>query len=503
MNPEKNGLAVDAEKGAGTPPAVDEVVPSENDILPHRARSFWKKLSQWGVEIRGIVPIPTEERTNSRYINIFSIWLAMSVNTLPISTGMVGTLSYGLSLRDSALVILFFSFLTILPAAYFCTFGPKTGLRQMIQARFTFGLYGIYVPIFLNMATVTGFILIGCIIGGQTLSAISDGNLSVNVGIVILGILTLLLSFCGFNIIHYFERWSWIPSLIAIIIATSCGGKDLSKQVVTEAPTPSTVISFGALIAGFFLPYAGLASDFSTYMRPDGPSWRIFWYTYAGIFVPSVLLMTLGAAIGGAVHNVPSWSDGYDRDSVGGVLAAMLGSAGGFGKFVVFLIAMSPLGNTAASLYSVSLNIQMLVPILTRVPRALLAIGVTAVVIPVSIKAAVSFFNSLENFIGIIGYWSGAFVAAVLMEHMVIRKRDFSSYKQASWNVARELPSGTAALAAGISSFGMVIPCMYENWYIGPIAKTTGDIGFEVAFCITSILYIPLRYLEIRVRGRL
>ncbi len=122
------------------------------------------------------------------------------------------------------------------------------------------------------MATVTGFILIGCIIGGQTLSGISDGDLSVNVGIVVLGILTLLLSFCGFKIIHYFERWSWIPALISLIIATGCGGKHLSQQVVTEAPTPGTVISFGALIAGFFLPWAGLASDFSTYMRPDAPS---------------------------------------------------------------------------------------------------------------------------------------------------------------------------------------------------------------------------------------
>jgi purine-cytosine permease-like protein len=213
--------------------------------------------------------------------------------------------------------------------------------------------------------------------------------------------------------------------------------------------------------------------------------------------------MVLGAAIGGAVGNVPSWSDANTANSVGGVLAAMLEPAGGFGKFVIVLIGLSPLGNTSASLYSVSLNLQMMVPMFTRIPRALFSIVVAAIFIPVSIKAAVSFYNSLENFIGIIGYWSAAFVAAVLMEHVVFRRGDFATYKHSSWNTARELPSGIAGLSAAIASFGLVIPCMYENWYVGLIAETTGDIGFEMAFCITALLYLPLRYLEIRMRGRL
>lgn len=56
-----------------------------------------------------------------------------------IVTGMVGTLSYGLSLRDASLVIIFFTLLTSTPVAYMGILGPKTGLRQMIQARYAFG----------------------------------------------------------------------------------------------------------------------------------------------------------------------------------------------------------------------------------------------------------------------------------------------------------------------------------------------------------------------------
>jgi purine-cytosine permease-like protein len=47
--------------------------------------------------------------------------------------------AFGVNLRDSALVILFFSLLTALLPAYLSTLGPKTGMRQMIQARYSFG----------------------------------------------------------------------------------------------------------------------------------------------------------------------------------------------------------------------------------------------------------------------------------------------------------------------------------------------------------------------------
>lgn len=52
---------------------------------------------------------------------------------------MLGTLGFGLSLRDSSLVIMFFTLLTTIPPAYMGTLGPKTGMRQTIQARYAFG----------------------------------------------------------------------------------------------------------------------------------------------------------------------------------------------------------------------------------------------------------------------------------------------------------------------------------------------------------------------------
>lgn len=212
--------------------------------------------------------------------------------------------------------------------------------------------------------------------------------------------------------------------------------------------------------------------------------------------------MILGAAIGGAIGNIPEWSEGYDTTSVGGVLAAMLTPAGGFGKFVVVILSFTMLGNIAATMYSITLNFQMLIPQLVKVPRYIFSIIITAIVIPVSIKAAVDFFASLENFIALIGYWSAAFVAVLTVEHLIIRRGDYSTYDQSAWDSARLLPWGVAALSASMLSFGLVIPSMAQVWWTGPIAETAGDIGFELALVVTAVLYVPFRLLEKRFTGR-
>lgn len=56
-----------------------------------------------------------------------------------IVTGMAGTLSYGLSVRDASLVIIFFTLLCCIMTAWIGTLGPKTGMRQIVQCRYSFG----------------------------------------------------------------------------------------------------------------------------------------------------------------------------------------------------------------------------------------------------------------------------------------------------------------------------------------------------------------------------
>lgn len=194
--------------------------------------------------------------------------------------------------------------------------------------------------------------------------------------------------------------------------------------------------------------------------------------------------MVLGAAIGGAAPNIPSWNEGYENYNVGGVLQAMLLLAGGFGRFVAVLLSLSVIGNLSAATYSISLNFQLLVPIFVRVPRIVFSVVYTIVVIPVAIEAAKTFFASLENFIYLIAYWSAAFVAVVAVEHFVFRKADCSRYVADYWDDPSKLPTGMAAIGAMGLSFGLAVPCMSQVWYTGPLAVSTGDIGLEVRWLL-------------------
>ncbi|KAI1906823.1 hypothetical protein LOZ65_006827 [Ophidiomyces ophidiicola] len=470
------------------------------------SQSVWRRLAAWGVEVRGVEPIAVEDRTDKRVGNVFLLWFTMSCNLLPVVTGMVGTLSLKLSLRDASLVIVFFNALCTAPPAYLSILGPKTGLRQMIQARYSFGLYIASIVVLLNLATVSGFTIIDCVIGGQTLSALNS-NVSVNVGIVTVAVLSLVISFFGYRVLHQYERYGWIPILAGIVIATGCGGRYLSRQVEARPASAPAVLSFGGLIAGYLVPWAALSSDFCTYISPEGDddgSKRIFTSVYLGLFVPTVPLMVLGAAIGGAVPNVPAWAAAYATGSVGGIFAAMLtGSAGGFGVFVTVLLAFSTLGNIAATIYAITLNFQILLPVLARVPRALFALVFVALIIPVAVRAASSFVAALENFVGVIAYWSAAFFAIVAVEHVVFRRAHYESYDHAMWNDAAALPSGWSALAAAVLALALAVPCMSQNWFVGPVARTTGDIGFEVAMVASALLYGVLRGIEVKVKGRL
>ena len=132
--------------------------------------------------------------------------------------------------------------------------------------------YLVSIPVLLNLATLIGFCVIQAVIGGQCLSAVADGNLSVTVGIVITAVLTLGISFCGFTVLHTYERYAWIPTTIAIIVTVGTGGKELHNQATYDAPPASSVLSFGMIVASYMVPWACLSSDFTTYLKPDTSS---------------------------------------------------------------------------------------------------------------------------------------------------------------------------------------------------------------------------------------
>ncbi|CAE6472838.1 unnamed protein product [Rhizoctonia solani] len=427
---------------------------------------FIERLKTWGVESRGIYPVPVEHRTDPQFSKSFFVWLSCNLNILSFSEGTVGVLVYGLTFRQAAGVIVGFNLLSALPPAYFSTFGPKLGLRQMVQARYSFGWFGAIIPGVFNLLVMMGYNILNAILAGQTLSVVSGGRMSWNVGIVIISLISLLASrpstrpgyelTCGPAAIDFVFR---IPDL-ELDLTSGDGSQPL-------APARS-VLSFGATVAAFIISYAALMSDYTNYMRVDVASWKVFLFSYLGLLLPTASVQLIGAAFAASLPANASWMAGYEAGGAGGLVDAILSPSKGF----------------------------------ARVPRYAFSIAGTGILIPLAIVGSTRFEETLVDFLGLVGYWSATFIAVVAAEHVVFRQRDWTAYDISQWNTAGELPPGMAAIGACVCSFGVIVPCMDQVWFTGPIARTTGDIGFEVGLVLSGLLYIPLRTLEKRVSRR-
>jgi len=53
-----------------------------------------------------------------------------------------------------------------------------------------------------------GFCAVNSIVGGQVLQAVNPGELSTTVGIVIIAVVSMIISFFGYRVLHACERWA-------------------------------------------------------------------------------------------------------------------------------------------------------------------------------------------------------------------------------------------------------------------------------------------------------
>jgi purine-cytosine permease-like protein len=314
----------------------------------------------------------------------------------------------------------------------------------------------------------------------------------------------MCVAFAGYKIIHIYERWAWIPVLFALLVTVGYAGGDLKKQAVVAPPKAPVVINMISLMAGYMISWGNVVGDYCVYMPPNAPKIRLFSYCLFGICTPIIVLLTLGAAIGGSILSNPTWLHAYKLNSTGGVLGAILSPAGGFGKFILVILAFSVIGTCSREIYTVSVDFQVLIPKAHLIPRLFWVIITSSLIIGIAIGAVQSFYEALQSFLYFIGYWSASYVSIILLEFLYFRKGDPLTYDHSIWDSASKLPPGIAASAAVLLPWAAVVPSMDETWYTGPIAKITGDLGFEFAGLLSILLYIPFRTLEIKLRkGRL
>ena len=456
---------------------------------------------EYGVEIHGIERVSPKTRTHVRIFDNFTMWLSANLVISTIALGAIANLAFGLGFWDGLAVIIIFNALGVLPVAFFSTLGPKLGLRQMTITRFAFGWIGGIIMALFNVAACIGWSTVNVIIGGQLVSALTNGAIPAWVGILVIAALTTLVSIYGYRYVHRYERWAWIPMAIifAILFVVAIPHMKIIPTPAFGAAEIAGFISFGGAIYGFATGWSSYAADYNVNQPEDTSSWRVFWLTALGIFVPCVLLETIGMAF-------TSWIPKGGGD----LLAAVAGPLGGFGTFLVALLALSTVANNIPNDYSLGLSMQVLGKTFMRVKRYVWTLigAVAYVAIALTLTFIGGNFNqTLDSFMLLVAYWLGPYAIILIIEHFVFRH---GRYNVDDWNTPSKLPVGWAAIvsmAIGLIGAALGFAQVFTvNGNTTPITGPIGglinkpygmDVGFELGLVLAAISYLILRRIEL------
>jgi len=473
---------------------------------------FLEKLFANGVEARGIERVPEDQRTMKNSWNNLLMWWSVNCVLTTIPIGVLAQEFYTLTLPHAIAVIFCFGALGAICTAFIATLGPKTGMRTMIISRYSSGYVGGMIYSVLNILTQLGFSTTCVILGGQTLASINPGTLPLVVGIIIVGVGSLVPCFVGYNLVHVYERYAWIVTTVIMLFLFGLGGHagyNISAQKSLEDTgrnLAGDVLSFGGIVFGSFTGWAPVAADYNCRLPSTISATRVFILTFLGLFIPITFVEILGAAL--MTIQSPSYTTAFANGGTGGLLAQTLSPWGGFGKFLLVLLALSVVANNIPNTYSAGLSVQALGRPFAVVPRALWTLLAFVVYTVAGVAGREHFSSILSNFLAILGYWTAFFVVVVAEEHFIFRRRGglLGGYDLDAYDDFRKLPLGFAGVFAACCGVAGAVVGMAEVWYVGPIGRKIGefggDLGFELAAAFAAITFPPLRYLEIKYTGR-
>jgi NCS1 nucleoside transporter family len=449
-----------------------------------------------GVERRGIERVSPRNRTHIRIFDNCTLWLSANLVISTVALGALAIPVFGLGFWDSVAAIILFNILGTLPVAFFSTLGPKLGLRQMTISRFSFGWGGAIVMALFNVAACIGWSAVNVIVGGQLVEALSGGAIPRQVGMLVITIATTLVSIYGYNFVHHYERYAWMPMAVIffILLITTAPHTSLVPTPALNIAEIASFVSFGGAVYGFATGWSSYAADYNVNQPEETPARRMFWLTFLGVAIPCTVLEILGMAL----------TTAYKGLGGGDLLAAAVKPLGSFGTFLLVLLALSVVANNIPNDYSLGLSMQVLGKPFQRINRAVWALTGAVIYVLIAVPAAANFNETLSNFLLLIAYWLGPWSIILILEHFVFRR---GHYNADDWNTPKKLPTGWAALGALAFGLGGVLLGAAQVYYVGPLARLLHppygmDIGFELGFIFAGVAYFYLRRAELAVYQR-
>lgn len=489
--------------------SYEEMTPGEN---VETKLGWFNRLVASTAETKGIDPVTDEEKNDTSLLNAASMWFTANMVLPAFSIGCLGPMLYDLNFGVSVLVVVFFSILGLASVAFFSVFGAELGLRQMVLSRYLVGNLCARAFAIINTVACVGWGIVNTVSAAQLLNLVNKPhNMPLWAGCVVIVGSTVLVTFFGYNVIHAYQKYSWIPNFavfFVIIARLKLSGKFSNGPWGGGPTTAGDVLSFGVSVYGFAAGWTTYAADYTVYMPRNTNKLKIFFWVGAGLAFPLFFCLILGSACGRAAKNDAYWSDLYNSSAGGGLAYAVLvpDSVHGFGQFCCVILAMSTVANNVPNMYTIALSVQSIYEPFSKIPRVVWTLLGNIFTVAIACAAAYKFRTFMNYFMDSIGYYLAIYVAMALSEHFIYRRGKFSTYDPEDWNNWKKLPVGIAGCAGLICScFGVAVG-MDQSYWVGEVARKIGqyggDIGLEMGFGIAFIIYNIGRPLERKYFGR-
>jgi nucleobase:cation symporter-1, NCS1 family len=433
------------------------------------------------IEPGGVEFIPLNERHGSP-LQLVWTWASPNMEFATIGVGILGVLFWGLTFWQCVLAIVVGTALGAVTHGILSTWGPKSGLCQMVLSRSGFGFLGNILPAGINaLAAGIGWFAVNSISGALALNSLV-GGLPKSLCLVIVVVAQLAIAFLGHNLVHAFERYAF-PVLAVIFVVSSVIVLSKSHPGAAAIPDPFQPPIGGFLLMvgaafGYACGWNPYASDYTRYLPPRTRALPVALCAALGLFVSCVLLEVAGAAAvtAGGGEVAPS--------AFTGLLPTSLA------KLTLLAICLGAIAANALNVYSGAMSFMAMgVRLPTRLARATVALALGAIGLVVALFGLDNAGQNYENFLLVISYWIAPWLGVVLTDRWLRRGEDsLSRYTRGSVNWA-----GPVAML-----LGMVISIwLFANQvkYTGLVPKahpSVGDITFEVGFVIAAVVYAVL-----------
>ncbi|MFE2379574.1 purine-cytosine permease family protein [Streptomyces sp. NPDC059398] len=443
------------------------------------------------VETHGIDPIPDEDRHGSAK-DIFWLWFGSNLTFTYVINGALAV-GFGLSFwqATAAVVIGGLTFFVISAAGLS---GIRTGTATLVISRAPFGVLGNFPAGLLNWVVSIGYTIVNTVVGTLALEALfadigwHGGDASRALALVITLAVTFAVAMWGHATVQFAERWmayvlaAGFGVLLVFLLPGATTGADSGGAPGFSGWT----LAFVVMLAGPF-SYLPMPADYTRYLPRETSLRSLTWTGALGGLISSVALGVAGVAAA---------TQADMTDAVAGVEKLL---PGWFQPVFLLLVLGGSVTNSILTLYSSSLNLQVLGIPWSRARAIIVSVAVTALG-SLGALFLVDFTESLLSFLSLLiivfAPWGGVFLADMLMRRCRYDTRALHAGRDgAYWYRGGFHVPGMAALVAGMAFAALT--CDSELW-TGPLVAPLGGGDLTLLGSVVSgLVYWVL------ARGRL